>query len=96
MQALTTACVSELGTRTQRQSTAVGVHLYCVKLTLLQYGMFSKAKIAAFFAEEDIKENLGGVQHVDAGKLLCSICTVPLGQTQKGSVGKNWRLRFAP
>lgn len=59
--------------------------------------MHSKAKIAAFLSAEDlIKQNLKGVLHVDAGKLLCSICTVTLGQTQKGSVGKHWKLRFAP
>uniref|UniRef100_A0A8D0FKD4 Uncharacterized protein n=1 Tax=Strix occidentalis caurina TaxID=311401 RepID=A0A8D0FKD4_STROC len=53
------------------------------------YGMRSKAKIAAFLSAEDhIKQNLKGVLHVDAGKLLCSICTVTLDLHRKAETLK--------
>lgn len=72
--------MSELGTGAE----GFAVHLGCVRWDLLHYGMCSKAKIAAFLsAEGHTKQNLEGVLQVGAGKFLC---TIPLGQTQKGSV----------
>jgi len=74
-----------------------GVHLRRVAVAPLQYGVPPEARIAALLSAEDhVKQNLEGGLHTGAGKPLCSVCTVTLGQAQKGSVGKRWKLRFAP